>query len=159
VGCDINPKMVEWCAEHLPFAEVFVNDIAPPIPYPDESFDLVYGFSVLTHLDVDLQHAWSQECFRVLKPRGYFLFSTMGEHYLSAGRLNDSERRRFANGDVVVLYEGAPGTSLCSAYHPPEYVRDRLASDYEFVTSRPAIDYGRHDVHLFRKPALTRAAI
>jgi len=25
-GCDINPKMVDWCNEHLPFADVALND-------------------------------------------------------------------------------------------------------------------------------------
>jgi SAM-dependent methyltransferase len=151
-GCDINRKMVEWCDRNLPFAEVAVNDLSPPLPYADSSFDLVYAFSVMTHLNEDLQHAWSRECFRVLKPRGYLLFSTMGEHYLSLGRLNQEERRAFERGNVVVLYEGAPGTSLCSAYHPSEYVREKLAAQFEFVSFRPAIDYGRHDVHLFRKP-------
>jgi SAM-dependent methyltransferase len=151
-GCDINTKMIEWCTRNLPFAEVAVNELSPPLPYPDSAFDLVYAFSVMTHLNEELQQAWSRECYRVLKPRGYFLFSTMGEHYLSLGRLNEAEQRRFRNGDLVVLYDDAPGTSLCSAYHPPEYVRNTLAADYEFVTFRPAIDYGRHDVHLFRKP-------
>jgi SAM-dependent methyltransferase len=151
-GCDINPKMVEWCDQNLPFADVSVNELSPPLPYPEASFDLVYAFSVMTHLDEDRQHAWSRECFRVLKPRGSFLFSTMGEHYLSLGRLSDAERRRFRAGNVVVLFDDASGTSLCSAYHPPEYVREKLASQFEFVAFRPAIDYGRHDVHLFRKP-------
>jgi SAM-dependent methyltransferase len=151
-GCDINPKMVEWCARNLRFAEVTVNELSPPLPYPDSSFDLVYAFSVMTHLDEELQLAWSRECFRVLKPRGYFLFSTMGEHYLSLGRLNEAERRDFERGNVVVLFEQAPGTSLCSAYHPPQHVREQLAAQFEFVSFRPAIDFGRHDIHLFRKP-------
>jgi SAM-dependent methyltransferase len=151
-GCDINPQMIEWCAQNLPFTDVAVNELEPPLPYPGATFDLVYAFSVMTHLNEDLQHAWTRECARVLKPGGYFLFSTMGEHYLSLGRLNDEERGRFANGNVVVLYEDAPGTSLCSAYHPPEYVREVLGADFDFVAFRPAIDYGRHDVHLFRKP-------
>jgi SAM-dependent methyltransferase len=151
-GCDLNPKMVEWCARNLAFADVLVNGLSPPLPYADESFDLVYAFSVLTHLDVELQRAWTRECRRVLRPGGYFLFSTLGEHYLSLARLTDDERRRFESGDVVVLYEGSPGTSLCSAYHPPEYVRTKLTDDYEYVSFHPALDYGRHDIHLARKP-------
>jgi SAM-dependent methyltransferase len=151
-GCDIDSKMVDWCNRNLRFTDVVVNELAPPLPYPDSSFDLVYAFSVMTHLNENLQKAWSAECFRVLKPRGYFLFSTMGKHYLSLGRLNEAERREFERGNVVVLYEQAPGTSLCSAYHPPKYVREQLAAQFEFVSFRPAVDYGRHDVHLFRKP-------
>jgi SAM-dependent methyltransferase len=152
-GCDINPKMVDWCVANLPFAEVGRNDLSPPLPYPDSTFDLVYALSVMTHLPEDLQHAWIRECRRVLRPQGLLLFSTLGAHYLTLGRLTAAERESFRNGDVVVLYEDAPGTSLCSAYHPQSYVREELAADFEVVSFRPAADDGRHDLYLLRKPA------
>jgi SAM-dependent methyltransferase len=151
-GCDIDARMVEWCEEHLPFAEVAVTALAPPLPYEDETFDLVYAFSVFTHLSEELQHAWMAECFRILRPGRYLLISTLGEYYLSLSRLNDSERRTFDAGNVVVLYEGSAGSSMCSAYHPPRYVHENLAAEFELVTFRPAADDGRHDIHLFRKP-------
>ena len=145
--------MVRWCEANLPFADVTVNEISPPLPYADASLDLVYALSVLTHLPEELQHAWVRECRRVLKPGGRLLFSTMGEHYLALQRLSDSERRSFEAGNLVVLYQGAPGTSLCSAYHPPAYVREQLAAGFDPVAFRPAAEDGRHDIHLLRKPA------
>jgi SAM-dependent methyltransferase len=152
LGCDINPKMVEWCNEHLPFADASVNDLFPPLPYADSTFDLVYAFSVMTHLSEELQHAWMDECNRVLKPGGYLLFSTLGEYFVSRNRLTPEERRSFAGGNLVVLYETSAGTSLCSAYHPPEYVGRELAGVFDAVTFRATADDGRHDIHLFRKP-------
>jgi SAM-dependent methyltransferase len=152
-GCDINPKMVAWCDVNLPFAQVAVNEITPPLPYPDASLDLVYALSVLTHLPEDLQHAWVRECRRVLKPGGRLLFSTMGQHYLTLQRLSEAERRSFEAGNLVVLCEGAPGTSLCSAYHPPAYVREQLAAGFDPIAFRAAAEDGRHDIHLLRKPA------
>jgi SAM-dependent methyltransferase len=153
LGCDINPKMVDWCNETLTFAEVTRNELAPPFPYPDSSVDLVYALSVITHLPEQLQHAWIADCFRVLEPKGYLMFSTLGEHYLSLKRLTEDERRAFSNGEVVVLYEDSPGTSLCSAYHPPAYVREQLAAAFDAVSYRPAAEHGRHDLYLFQKPA------
>jgi len=153
LGCDINPKMVDWCNEHLPFANAAVNDLSPPLPYGDSTFDLLYAFSVMTHLSEDLQHTWMHECHRVLKPGGYLLFSTLGEYFVSRNRLTPEERRSFADGNLVVLYETSAGTSLCSAYHPREYVSRNLAGDLDAVTFRAAADDGRHDIHLFRKPA------
>jgi SAM-dependent methyltransferase len=156
-GCDINPRMVAWCNENLPFVRATVNDLAPPLPYADGSFDLVYAFSVMTHLSEKLQRDWVEECRRVLKPGGYFLFSTLGEYYVSRQRLSESERRSFADGNLVVLYERSPGTSLCSAYHPAEYVERELAGELDVVTFRPAADDGRHDIHLLRKPTAVAA--
>jgi SAM-dependent methyltransferase len=157
-GCDIDSRMVDWCRANLDFAEVRVTDLAPPLPYEDSTFGLVYAFSVFTHLAEDLQHAWIRECFRVLAPDGYLLISTLGEHYASLDRLTEAERQSFSEGEVVVLYGRAEGTSLCSAYHPPEYVHLRLAADFELVSFRPAGDDGRHDIHLLRKPTRVAAA-
>jgi SAM-dependent methyltransferase len=154
-GCDVNPKMVEWCRANLPFVRATVNAESPPFPYASASFDLVYAFSVFTHLTEAAQRSWVDECFRVLRPQGYLLLSTLGEHYAALDRLTASERDSFLRGELVVLYEGSSGTSLCSAYHPSAYVRARLASDFDFVACREAADDGRHDLHLFRKPALT----
>jgi SAM-dependent methyltransferase len=151
-GCDINPRMVDWCRANLDFAEVERNDVSPPLSHDAASFDLVYAFSVMTHLPEELQHRWMQECLRVLKPGGYLLITTLGAYYLTRNRLSEAERKRFLAGEVVVLYEGSPGTSLCSAYHPPEYIQHRLAAGYERVAFRPAGDEGRHDIHLLRKP-------
>jgi SAM-dependent methyltransferase len=151
-GCDINPRMVAWCNEHLPFVDATVNELSPPLPYADETFDLVYAFSVMTHLSEELQHEWVAECRRVLKPRGYFLFSTLGEYYVSRDRLTADERRSFEQGRLVVLYERSAGSSLCSAYHPPPYVERELAREFEVVSFRPAADDGRHDLHVLRKP-------
>jgi len=152
-GCDINPKMIAWCETNLPFAEVAVTELVPPLPYESSTFGLVYAFSVFTHLSEELQQAWIGECLRVLEPGGYLLLSTLGEHYLSLGRLSESERESFGRGNVVVLYEQAAGTSLCSAYHPPEYVHRNLGADFELVAFRPASDFGQHDMHLLRRPA------
>src|SRR5205823_4268503 len=61
-GCDINPKMVDWCRDNLSFAEVAVTGLTPPLPYADSTFDLIYAFSVFTHLTEELQREWMEEC-------------------------------------------------------------------------------------------------
>jgi SAM-dependent methyltransferase len=151
-GCDIDRTMAAWCRENLPFADVTVNELSPPLPYEEGSFGLTYAFSVMTHLSEELQREWLDEVRRVLQPGGFFVFSTLGEYYASRNRLTADERAAFEEGRLVVLYERSAGTSLCSAYHPPAYVRDELAQDFEHVAFRPAADDGRHDIHVLRKP-------
>jgi SAM-dependent methyltransferase len=152
-GCDVHDTAVAWCSENLPFAEVSLTGTSPPLPYADDSFDLAYALSVFTHLTEEAQHAWVSELTRTLRPGGYLVISTLGEHYLSLGRLTEPEEQAFREGTLVVLYGGSSGSSLCSAYHPPEYVRTTLSGDLDVVGFRPAVGDGGHDLHLLRKPA------
>lgn len=152
-GTDYNPALVAWCREHLPFARIGQNRLAPPLPYADASFDFVYAISVFTHLKESLQHAWMAELRRILTPGGHLLFTTHGvslRHQLTA-----IEGAAFDSGRLVVRYEETSGMNLCSAYHPEPFVRDRLASGFDV---RELIPVGQResigqDVYLLRKRA------
>jgi hypothetical protein len=69
-------------------------------------------------------------------------------------RLSPHARGRFDAGEVVVRWEDVAGTNLCSAFHPPAYVRRALADAYEFVELAPEAAKGNphQDVVLLRKP-------
>jgi SAM-dependent methyltransferase len=69
-GGDLSNPAIMWCRANLPFAEVDVNQLEPPLSYDDASFDLVYALSVLTHLPVDTQRARLNEMRRVIGPGG-----------------------------------------------------------------------------------------
>jgi len=151
-GSDFDEAAVDWCRRNLPFASFTHNALEPPLPLPDGGHDLVYAFSVLTHLPVPVQHAWVKELTRVLRPGGLLLVSTHGERYLE--RLTPAEQDAFRRGEVVVRFEEVAGTNLCTAFHPPAYVRDQLGADLELVAEVPEGAKGNphQDVFLFRKP-------
>ena len=46
-GSDYNPELIAWGRSALPFARLSTNGLAPPLPFPDDSFDFLYGISVL----------------------------------------------------------------------------------------------------------------
>ncbi|HEX4011435.1 MAG TPA: class I SAM-dependent methyltransferase [Solirubrobacteraceae bacterium] len=78
-GCDIDASSIAWLQEHMaPPLHVFVNGERPPLPQPDESFDVVYCISVFTHL-TDSWSEWLLELHRVLKPGGLLIATFMGE--------------------------------------------------------------------------------
>lgn len=152
-GSDFDGPAVAWCRQNLPFATFGQNGLKPPLPFGDGELELVYAFSVLTHLPVDLQHAWVAELSRVLRPGGYLLVSTHGPPYLE--RLNGDERAVFQTGEVVVRFEQVAGTNLCTAFHPPAYVKDQLVIGLALVEEVPEGARGNphQDLFLFRKPA------
>jgi SAM-dependent methyltransferase len=151
-GSDTSEQAVEWCRANLPFARVELNALEPPLAFDDDSFDLVYALSVFTHLPEDLQHRWMHELARVLRPGGFLLLTTHGEHYVP--RLDAAERERFEAGEVVVRWEEVAGTNLCTTFHPPDWVRRRLGAAFEpldFV-AEGARGNPHQDLFLFRRP-------
>jgi hypothetical protein len=59
--------MIEWCERNLPFADVAVTGMSPPLPYGADAFDLVYAFSVFT-TSRSRSTRMDRECRRVLRP-------------------------------------------------------------------------------------------
>jgi SAM-dependent methyltransferase len=152
-GTDYSPGLVQWCRQNLPFVDVGVNQLSPPLAYKATEFDLIYAFSVFTHLTEDLQASWMGELSRIMKPGGHLLLSTHGESY--SGRLNRPERRHFEGGGLVVKNDvKAPGSNTCAAYHPFVYVRDQLAGGLEIVDFQAEGARGNphQDLYVLRKP-------
>ena len=79
-GCDVDHHAIDWLRRVVPDgARRFqVSGFAPPLPYEDGSFDVVYASSVFTHLNQDDQLTWLRELSRILAPNGIGLFTTAG---------------------------------------------------------------------------------
>ncbi len=151
-GTDLNPELVDWCREQLPFASVSVNSAEPPAAYADEQFDAIYAFSVFTHMPADSQRLWLNEFRRILKRGGLLIFSTHGSCYLP--RLTGPERSRYLNGQMVVRFASASGSNLCNTFHPENFVRRELAAGWDIAAFVPEGARGnpRQDAWVFRRP-------
>jgi SAM-dependent methyltransferase len=151
-GCDYNARLVAWCAEGLPYLRVSVNPLEPPTTYRDGRFDAIYAISVFTHWPEPLQQEWMAELTRILAPGGRLLFTTHGE---AAARpvLLPEELERFERGEFVVRFAEDAGSNLCSAFHPPQWTRERLAEGCEVLAHRPggAPGLGNQDIWVVRR--------
>jgi SAM-dependent methyltransferase len=77
-GCDIDADSVQWGRLNLAPEFIFVlNTEAPPTSFADDSFDLIYCFSVFSHLSIRWAE-WLIELKRILKPGGILLATFMG---------------------------------------------------------------------------------
>lgn len=150
-GLDYNPALVDWCRENLPFAEFAVNGAAPPLPLDDRSIQLVYAFSVFTHLDAGLQRPWIEELRRVVGEGGLILLTLHGSSFL--GDLDAAEESRFRAGELVVVNAGASGRNECAVYHPERYIRETLAAGLELVSIAPTEETSLgQDAVVLRRP-------
>lgn len=150
-GTDMNDYLVEACQRCVPFASIGKNSMVAKLDYADQSFDLIYAFSVFTHMDIKAQKAWRDELRRMLRPRGILLLSVHGDAY--KGRLNDQEREDFNAGRPVVRLGQYPGGNICVSFHPESYVRETLAEGFELVEAVPEGAKGNpvQDLYMLRK--------
>lgn len=153
-GTDIDPEAIDWCREHLPYAEVTVNDADPPLLCPDGAFDLVVGHSVFTHLDEQRQDAWLSELQRVTSPGGFLVLSTHGELALGDDVWRIRERLHDAG---IVFIDDVFGPEYPApdwyqrTFHAPWYVFDHWAQWFEIRAYLPGGALGVQDHILLQR--------
>jgi ubiquinone/menaquinone biosynthesis C-methylase UbiE len=78
-GVDVDEPSIRWAKHHLspPFRFVNVSHF-PYLPFPDESASLIYGISVMTHLE-HFRDMWVMEFRRLLRPGGMVVLTIHDE--------------------------------------------------------------------------------
>lgn len=145
-GTDYNNKTIAWCRDNLSQIDFSNNSLMPPLVYPDESFDLVYGISIFTHLSEEAHRKWLDELIRVLKKGGVLFLTLHGEGFLD--KLSEAERTTFKSGKLVVRGQVKEGHRTYAAFQPPGYVKEwtRQLKVLEHTPGK-----GEQDVWVFEK--------
>jgi SAM-dependent methyltransferase len=81
-GCDIDGPSIAWLGDHAPGLHLLTNGARPPLDIAGEHFDLIWAFSVFTHL-TDAWSAWLLELHRLLKPGGRLVATVFGPGHSS----------------------------------------------------------------------------
>ena len=160
-GCDIDAEAIGWLSQQLPAASFATNGLCPPLPFPDDSFDVVTAVSVMTHLTPRLQLRWLKEIRRVLRPGGLFAVSIHGSH---AAAITLRRYWRWllpivgitAAGRERTLQGVAPRRYYRGTFQTLDYTRKRWGEIFEFRGVAEAGLDGYQDILLLRKPALPR---
>lgn len=127
-GCDYNAVSIDWCNSALPSISFRKNKLTPPLPYDSESIDVVYCWSVFTHLSEEQFDAWMLEISRVLKPGGIFIFSTQSEE--ATGKLLEGEKATFEKCGIVVRDKVVEGSRMYAAFHSSVFVKERCIGHF-----------------------------
>jgi len=78
-GVDVQAAPIQWMREYMPSSYgVFTCTTIPHLPFKDETFDVVYGFSVFTHIKYNWD-MWLMELRRIMKPGGVLIISIHSE--------------------------------------------------------------------------------
>ena len=134
-GCDIDGPSVAWLAEHLtPPLHVFRNDEAPPLPCSDETFDLVYAFSVFTHL-TGYWAGWLLELHRLLKPGGLLFATFLNEQLWPEFGAGDWDEDRIAMHVTRTWNPWLAGGPI--VFHSQWWIREHWGRAFEILELEP----------------------
>lgn len=125
-GADVNARAIHWCNRHLPGIRFTHVHPFRQLPFEADSFDWVYGISVITHLPTDEVKAVVKELWRLLKPGGWLLLTSQSDAFKE--KMLPPERLQYDAGEAVMRGLVPPGHRLYSAFHPPQFMRNLLQS-------------------------------
>jgi len=72
-GCDTEPHLVATCRKKFPQGTFITNNPTPPLDVNNEVFDLIFSYSVFTHLSESNHAAWLKELAEKLRPGGIMM--------------------------------------------------------------------------------------
>lgn len=133
-GADVVPELLAELARQCPDYTTVLNP-APTIVAPDASLDMVFHWSVFTHLYPAESYLYTLDAFRALKPGGRMVFSFL--------ELADPAHDRVWNNNLAHLRNGARAEQLDMFLH-----RDwiaRFARDAGFLP--PQFTDGSDETH------------
>jgi SAM-dependent methyltransferase len=81
-GVDLMPLAVELCKQTNRWCQFSLVPALPPSGLPGGAFDLVYLYSVFSHLSEDAHDRWLTEFQRLLRPRGLLFATTWDRNYI-----------------------------------------------------------------------------
>jgi len=172
-GVDVSPLGIDACRSTLPYGTYSLIDPQPPLVYVSESFDVIYAYSVFSHLPERLHLDWVVELSRLLKPGGLFIATTLQRSFIDVCRgFRETEKcteewqeaaaRSFVDADSARAdYEA--GRYLFSPLPRPDYGLTTVSRAYVERKWCPMLEYcdfigGEHLPQAFivmRKPGVS----
>ncbi len=153
-GCDVDGSSIRWSVQNLspPFRFVQIGDV-PTLPFEDNSFDLVYAVSVLSHIHATW-HQWLTEIRRVLKPGGTVFVTFLGPTPM-ADMLGEPYWGRGADfGMYVTAPHRSPNDGGPAVFVSPDWIKSFWSGifDIDYIAIDGLMEYQSFAV--MRKPAV-----
>lgn len=81
-GVDIDPDMISFCTSAMQYGVYTAVQPEPPMAFESGTLDVIFAYSVFSHLAEPVALKWIEEFARVLKPNGVLLATTQGSAFL-----------------------------------------------------------------------------
>lgn len=152
-GCDTNTTTINWNKAHIKEIDFVQQNHQPPLPFMNQQFDLIIGFSVLTHIPATAQHEWLSELHRILKQGGIVWMTTHGNHFIQ--RLSKKRKQEIREQGIYSTEYPVAGHRMMTTYHQPEKLKQLLEEKFELLAHFDGAIFpdkaGRQDLWVIKK--------
>jgi SAM-dependent methyltransferase len=133
-GADVMPRSIELCHETNPWCQFSLVPPLPPSAFPSARFDVIYLYSVFSHLSEEAHARWLEEFHRLLAPRGLLFATTWPREYIElCARARDGDTRGTHPGSLDAFIGTGSWLAQYDAgqfCHSPVGGGDALAKDF-----------------------------
>ena len=160
-GIDTNIITIEWNKAHFNNIHFFSQNQYPPLPFNNNHFDFIIGFSVLTHIPAEDQQAWLTELNRILKPEGIAWITTHGNHFID--QLPEKQKKLVRSLGIYNTSYPITGHRMMCTYHHPDTFKKIFEESFELLTyfdgNKNPEKAGKQDLWVGRKTVDVRSLI
>lgn len=122
-GIDVFDAAIQACRETIPFAHFEQTPELGPSPFDDQTFDVIYAYSVFTHLSEEAHLRWLEEFRRILKPGGLVIVTTLMRSFIAhCVQLTLEDPAALAPWQQFAARCFQPSHEFLAAYDRGEYV-------------------------------------
>ena len=155
-GADIDPKNLSWCEQNLKMQTIELGT-TPTGKIRENSFDVIFGVSVMSHLSLDHQILWLRELYASLSENGILLLSFHGVS--SAIRsMNDEVFSQFLSSGYWNLRENQSLKGILpesheyrDVYNTIENIKENWSKQFQILEIYESIIGNNQDLVVLRK--------
>lgn len=140
-GSEASPEAIQWLRQNMKNVHLSpVQYSRAELPYNNEQFNLIYAPYVFGCLNWRDQEAWLGELSRTLKHGGILIvFLRSSAEVLT--NLSGDEKKRYLEGELIVVNGGMSGSKDCRACHPKEFIYSQFSKHLPVVNYIPSARY------------------
>jgi SAM-dependent methyltransferase len=160
-GFDINPLLIKFCQENIPFAKTAKSGYFPPLPIADGSVDFAYAASVWTHLSLQAAAQWAGEFARVIAPGGTALVSYHGSYFApTLAQLSKEGSQQLEERGFYMHLHGAAGDTFEGSNNYATFMTSaffrQLFAGFDILRIYPGVSHGPNPFASFQDIAVLR---
>src|SRR5262245_31056215 len=150
-GVDADQELVDFCKQTLLYGYYERVEPTPPSCFDDGRFNLIYAYSVFSHLSEPVHLQWLAELSRILAPGGLLVVTTQSRHFLEfCADLRRDSRRAVTAWQRTLSSAFTDTAARAAAYDRGEFLHEPtgggsvLSSAFYGETIIPAAYVERH---------------